>query len=194
MKKRILLFTVCFFSILFSSFSATEFENTFDMFFVKRGTTDIKFTDSNFNETNDPIEFELWPKLGGDDSAPVAKFGMRWQIFDGTSYKIKLNFNSNMDLSGSSMLLAEDGTPANYYAEGTVTIGGNRNKKNVKNTDFKNISDSEIEVVSGTKGEFEMATGEALFTLTMIPNKTGGDTYFMDGNYKGYIHVTLETT
>lgn len=193
MRKRILVFTICFFFILSFSYSASEFENTFDMLFVKRGTTDIKFTDKNFNETGDPIEFELWPKdESGDNSDPVAFFGMRWQIFDGTSYKIKLNFNSNMDLSGTSMLLSEDGNVANYYAEGTVKIG--EVSKKVTNKGFENVTDAEIEVASGKKGEYEMATGQVLFTLTMIPNVSGGDEYFMEGNYTGYIHVTLETS
>ena len=206
MKKRflVLIQLLVFFSLFLYADSETISETiskTFDLYFIKSGETSFNITNSAHSSSLDKIDFSIWDGAGtnGTINYPTAEFGVVWEIYRGTSYKITLDFNSSLDLSGDSMLVSAEGNRANYYAVATISGKEISNveklKKIINSNNPINTSEASLVLIDSTKGEYEMASGNAVVNLTMIPLKTSQEDsyYFMDGTYNGYVLLTVET-
>lgn len=204
MKKRflVLIQLLVFFSLFLYADSETiskPISKTFDLYFIKSGETSFNITNSAHSSSLDKIDFSIWDGAGTNGTIPTAEFGVVWEIYRGTSYKITLDFNSSLDLSGDSMLVSAEGNRANYYAVATISGKKISNveklKKIINSNNPINTSEASLVLIDSTKGEYEMASGKAVVNLTMIPLKTSQEDsyYFMDGTYNGYVLLTVET-
>ena len=206
MKKRflVLIQLLVFFSLFLYADSETISETihktiskTFDLYFIKSGETSFNITNSAHSSSLDKIDFSIWDGAGTNGTIPTAEFGVVWEIYRGTSYKITLDFNSSLDLSGDSMLVSAEGNRANYYAVATISgkeiSNEEKLKKIINSNNTLNTSEASLVLINSTKGEYEMASGKAVVNLTMIPNTSEGDNFFMDGTYNGYVLLTVET-
>ena len=133
MKKITLVFIflfICFNSILPADTLPSV--KSFDMYFLKRGTTYIAITDENHKAEIERIDFEIWDKdtaTSIDDSGqtivslPTTSFGIVWDVYreegnsEASNYKIYIDFNSSLDKSGDSMLISSASQKLNYEAE-----------------------------------------------------------------------------
>lgn len=199
MKKRFLVLIQLF--VFFSLFLYAD-SKSFDLYFIKSGESSFNITNSAHTSSLDKIDFSIWDGAGanGTINYPTAEFGVVWEIYRGTSYKITLDFNSSLDLSGDSMLVSAEGNRANYYAVATVSVSGseseisNNEKFSVDSTNNALVtSEASLVLIDSTKGEYEMASGKAIVKLTMIQNTSKEDNFFMDGTYNGYVLLTVET-
>lgn len=198
MKKRFLVLIQLF--VFFSLFLYADSKKSFDLYFIKSGETSFNITNSAHTSSLDKIDFSIWDGAGtnGTINYPTAEFGVVWEIYRGTSYKITLDFNSSLDLSGDSMLVSAEGNRANYYAVATISeneiSNGEKLKKIINSNNTLNTSEASLVLIDSTKGEYEMASGNAIVKLTMISTNTSeGDIFFMDGTYNGYVLLTVVT-
>ena len=202
MKKK--LFVLISLLLLLNLFLFAEtLSKEFNLYFIKSGETSFNITNSAHTSELDKIDFSIWDEskatnTDGTINYPVAEFGIIWEIYRGTSYSIRLDFNSSLDLTGDSMLISDNGNKANYYAEATIegqtgTISNKEYLDDQTSNSALDTSAAGIELVENSKGEYEMANGKALVKLTMIPKESEGKIYFMDGDYTGYVILSLET-
>lgn len=197
MKKRflVLIQLLVFFSLLLY---AADDSKEFNLYFIKSGETSFNITNSAHTSSLDKIDFSIWDGAGTNGSInSTAEFGVVWEIYRGTSYKITLDFNSSLDLSGDSMLVSAEGNRANYYAVATISeneiSNGEKLKKIINSNNTLNTSEASLVLIDSTKGEYEMASGNAIVKLTMISKTSEGDIFFMDGTYNGYVLLTVVT-
>ena len=214
MKKITLVFIflfICFNSILPADTLPSV--KSFDMYFLKRGTTYIAITDENHKAEIERIDFEIWDKdtaTSIDDSGqpnvslPTTSFGIVWDVYreegnsEASNYKIYIDFNSSLDKSGDSMLISSASQKLNYEAEvSSLTVNKINQTEDLPSNNVTEDTDARsatLNLISNVEiSDNSVSSGSAIVKLTMIPSTNAGDNYFMDGDYTGYVILSLET-
>lgn len=216
MKKivLVLIFLFTYFNFILPADTLPS-EKSFDMYFLKRGTTHIAITDENHDAEIERIDFEIWDKdtaTSIDDSGqtivslPTASFGIVWDVYreegnsEASNYNIFIDFNSSLDKSGNRMLISSGSQKLNYKAEVSSLIVNDKNQSGDlpsnsvdEGTDARSRS-ATLNLISNEEiSSNSVSSGSAIIKLTMIPSTIAGDNYFMDGEYTGYVILSLET-
>ena len=189
MKRAVIILLMLLVCIPSSLFSATK-EKNFTVSFTKKGISDVAIcgmvegstTEIDKNNHPDRLDFSIW----NGNTTPYANFGIVWNVYSGSSYKVTMSCYAfdgskehNMVYNGT---VGSDEDP--YLDYEVVEISGT-----VDNVDFNRDTTAggvDFIVYEGTRSPYAAVSGEALVHLELERQEE-----YLGDKYIGYIFVEL---
>lgn len=208
MKRNFIIFLYLFLSAIFV-FAAEPIqlpkEINFDIVLNKTGSDSLYFFDPYTKDVL--MSAQDFGLLSGDAETKLLELGAGWRIFpelesayETIPVKIMVQFSDQPELQASAAyMMGRISEPG----ENPPPIGLNFSAS-IKNTDDSIVisgdqvkaelpeSQRTLELFSGSVGNGG-TTGEKIIVLTLVPPKADdGSSYYMDGDYRGYIIMYAE--